>query len=195
MAGVLDLSPGPTLAKAEQGVHIIFVPPEVALDPGPDAKPSQHDLDRIAAALPNAVATDVIVFAGRPWHKVKDHLRKHPEVHKDFKQTVLKLLIERGETAVWWSEQEFAIHDIKLETHEHGSGATAHPPGTTLPSSPFQNLPKTEHVKDIDNNPDRIYVARSEVPSEAAEGLEYKITIRRITINGDSLIDPNMKCI
>jgi hypothetical protein len=173
----MTLSTGPALAKQEQGVHIIFVPPEVQPDPGPDVYPSQEELDAVSSAIGDVAVTDVIVFAGKPWHKVQGRLRKHPDVHTEFQQTVLKLLIERGETAVWWSEHDFTITEIKA--HDHAVGGSAPP------------FPVPATADDYDASGMRIRVAKSSVPPEAARNHEYKVTFTR----SQQTIDPNMKCI
>lgn len=174
----MTLSTGPALAKQEQGVHIIFVPPEVQPDPGPDVYPSEEELDAVSAAIGDVAVTDVIVFAGKPWHKVQGRLRKHPEVHTEFQQTVLKLLIERRETAVWWSEHRFEITEIAL--HDHAAGGSA----------PTE-LPRPSTADDYDASGTPIHVAKSSVPPEESRNHEYKVTFTR----DNHKIDPNMKCI
>ena len=178
-ATVKELSTGPSLVKVEQGVHIIFRPPEVERDPGPDVLPSPEELDALAAAIgEDAAVTDVVVYKGKPWHMVHGRPRKHPEVHRDFPQTVLKLVIERGEKAVWWSEDHFEI--TRLEAHGDTDSAAIPPP---FP------VPPTREEQDGAHRP--IHVARSMVPVEGARNHEYKITFKR----SGQTIDPNMKCI
>jgi hypothetical protein len=179
-SAVVTLSTGPRLAKEEQGVHIIFFPPEVEPDPGPDVLPSQEELDAVADAIGNVAVTDVIVFRGKPWHMVNRCLRKHPEVHTEFQQTVLKLLIERGEKAVWWSEHSFEITRIDVHDHADGSSVAAPPP---FP------VPPTNTEEDASHMP--IHVARSIVPIDGARNHEYKIAFTR----SKQVIDPNMKCL
>jgi hypothetical protein len=174
-----NLSRGPKLEPGvDKGVHIIFVPPEVAADPGPDVPPSQKQLDLVAISVPNAKETDVIVFAGKPWHLVNHKLEKHPEVHTKYRQTVLELHVER-EKAVWWSEDYFEITDIG----PHHDTAVAVP-------EPFP-LPTTTSEKDIDGRAKPIHVARSKEPDAKARGHEYKITFEW----NRRKIDPNMRCI
>jgi hypothetical protein len=175
----LKLSKGPTLEPGvDQGVHIIFVPPEVAGDPGTDVPPSQKQLDVVGDAVASAKETDVIVFAGRPWHLVNHKLEKHPEVHIKYPDSVLKVRVS-VERAVWWSEEDFRITDIG----PHHPAAAAGPP-------PFP-LPTTTPETDIAKRAEPIYVARSKEPDPKAQDHEYKITF----VWNKRKIDPNMKCI
>ena len=178
--GVMNFSTGPKLERHEQGVHIIFVPPDVQPDPGPGVVPNPQELDDVSAAVGDVAVTDVIVFRGKPWHKVQGRLREHPDVHTKFQQTVLKLLIERGETAVWWSEHHFEITEIKAHSHGHSES-------TAIPD-PFPK-PPTRLDKDLSGMP--IHVARSDVPVDGAKNHEYKVSFKR----SGQTIDPNMRCI
>src|SRR6185436_4812071 len=119
-ATTTTLSTGPTLTKHEQGVHIIFTSTELEQLVGPSPSDAQREAGASAlqAASPIPIAvTDIIVVGHEPWHIVDGRLEAHPAVHTKFQQTVLKLLPERGETAVWWSEEPFTITDITPDPH------------------------------------------------------------------------------
>jgi hypothetical protein len=186
---VPNLSRGPRLA--ERGVHIIFVPDGVGgVEPGSEALPTEDQLTEAARYIGHPDLTDVIVFAGRPWHYAEGKLRKHPEVHDDFPHTVLELSVERGERAVWWSEFEFKITKIAEHPHD-GTDTPAAVPHDPAPP-PFDS-PATQAEDDVDKSQAKIHVARSTVPDPGAKGFEYKITFIK---NGQSKeIDPNMRCI
>lgn len=184
-----NLSRGPVLeAGVDQGVHIIFIPPEVAADPGPSMPTSPEELEGVALSLPDAKATDVIVYRGKPWHKVGRTLEKHPEVHASHRETVLEVRVER-QKAVWWSEHQFKITRIEL----HGHATEAAPGASSVVKAPPRPFPEPEtRVEDDINSlaPQRIHVARSTVPVREARTHEYKITFTR----GGRTIDPNMRC-
>ena len=176
---------GPVIAPGiEKAVHIIFIPPEVEADPGPNVLPTQQELDAAALTVPDAKETDVIVFKGKPWHMVNRKLEKHPEVHAAHQGTVLELVVER-QKAVWWSEHAFTIKNIVL--HKAGSTEPAAPPP---PSKPFPE-PETGEEDDAGGlAPNRIHVARSIPPRWEAKSHEYKVTFER----NDRTVDPNMRC-
>ena len=181
-ATLTPLSSGPILTKHQQGVHIIFASPELEQQVGPDPDEAQREAGAgaLTAASPIPIAvTDIIVLAGQPWHMVNGRLEKHPDVHTSFRQTVLKLLPERGETAVWWSEERFDITGIAPEPHVQNP--------TTL-QRPF-DPPRTEPGADQTGR--TIHVAKSAVPSNGSQNHEFKITF---TGNGIP-IDPNMRCL
>ena len=110
---VANLSKGPVLV--ERAVHIIFVPDGVAgVSETSDVLPTDAQLAEAATFdhIGSPAPTDVIVFARRPWHYVDGKLRKHPEVHHDYPDTVLELDVARGEKVLWWSERVFTITNI-----------------------------------------------------------------------------------
>ena len=176
---VANLSRGPVLV--ERAVHIIFVPDGVAgVSETSDVLPTDAQLAEAAkfAHIGSPAPTDVIVFARRPWHYVDGKLRKHPEVHHDFPNTVLELDVARGEKALWWSERDFSI--TLIAGHD---GAIA--------PDPFA-VPVTRPEAGVDHaTPTTIHVARAPVPSASSRGHEYKITF---TSDGVGPIDPNMRC-
>jgi len=167
-------SQGPDL-HVEKGVHIIFVHPDAEVA-GPDPTPQERA--EAAAAVGNVLKTDVIVFRGRPWHKIGTELFPHPEVHDIDAATVLDLRVGRDK-AVWWSESRFDIERIEPDTH---NGESAGP-------QPF-DVPVTTEEMSIDATSTPIFVARSGLPISGAKNHHYKISFRR---NG-VLIDPNMRC-
>jgi hypothetical protein len=188
MDATLEYSRGPRLEEGvDQGVHIIFIPPAVEADPGPNVLPSQAELDAAALSIPHAKATDVIVFKGKPWHMVNRRLEKHPEVHTRHPETVLKVLVER-QKAVWWSEHEFKISRIEL--HEHAAAASGASDTVAPPDKPFPE-PATMRESDVDGLAAQIHVARSKPPVREAKTFEYKITFTR----GGRTVDPNMRCL
>jgi hypothetical protein len=178
---VAHLSRGPVLV--ERAVHIIFVPDGVAgVDAASDALPTDAQLAEAAnySYIGSPAETDVIVFARRPWHYVDGKLRKHPEVHHDYPNTVLELDVARGEKVLWWSERDFTITQIAGH-----SAADANAP------NPFASMPVTRPETGVDHlTPTTIHVARAPVPIETARGHEYKITFT----SGGQRIDPNMRC-
>jgi hypothetical protein len=181
MATAENLSRGPVMA--ERAVHIIFVPDGVAgVDAASEALPTDEQLAEAASFIyiGNPALTDVIVFAGRPWHYADGKLRKHPEVHNDFPNTVLELNVARGERVLWWSEHEFNITQI-----------AGHAPQDIGAPDPFAAIPPTRPEDGADHPPTTIHVARAPVPSQGSIGHEYKITFT----SGGRSIDPNMRCL
>ena len=177
---VENLSRGPVLV--ERAVHIIFVPDGVGgVDPASTQLPTDAQLADAAQFIyiGNPAQTDVIVFAGRPWHYVDGKLRPHPQVHIDYPNTVLELDVARGEKALWWSEREFTIAQI-----------AGHSPQDANAPDPFAAIPATRAENGVDHPATTIHVARSPVPSPSASGHEYKITFA----SGGRTIDPNMRC-
>jgi hypothetical protein len=188
MEAIVEYSRGPVLEPGvDQGVHIIFIPPDVEVDPGPNVLPSQAELDAAAISVPSAKATDVIVFKGRPWHLVRGRLEKHPEVHGTHPETVLKVAVEH-QKVVWWSEHDFRV--TRIELHDHATAASSASVTTAPPPKPFAE-PETRREGDVEGLAAQIHVARSTPPIRDAKTFEYKITFTR---NGRT-IDPNMRCI
>lgn len=167
----------PVLAKGEKDVHIIFVPDD-AVPCVSHANPTTAELQQVATHIGKPELTDVIVFAGQPWHFAGDALRKHPDVHKRFPLTILKLYRRTGDRAVWWSEHELTITGIDKEEPKHDNTAIY----------PFSQKPETRVEIVMDKT---IWVARSTVPVDTAYGQEYKITF----VMDGKKIDPNMDCI
>lgn len=122
--------------------------------------------------------TDVVVYAGEPWHFAGGRLRKHPEVHKAYPDTVLRVFRKRGEKVVWWSEDEFRVTDIQNED----------PRLRGKMDDPFGEPIHQGWEDDAEGRP--IWVARSTVPLPSADGQQFKITF---TMQGKK-IDPNMEC-
>ena len=178
---VANLSRGPVLV--ERAVHIIFVPDGVAgVSETSDTLPTEEQLaeagkfEHIGSPAP----TDVVVFAKRPWHYVDGKLRKHPEVHHDFPNTVLEVDVARGEKVLWWSERGFTITNI-----------ASHDPQVIAPD-PFAEMPVTRPEAGVDQPASMtIHVARAPVPSAGSRGHEYKITFTNTEVGA---IDPNMRC-
>jgi hypothetical protein len=171
-----DLSRGPALEPNQKGVHIIFVPLDTVTCVSP-SHPTDAELAQVALHIGQPTETDVIVFAGQPWHFAEGKLRKHPEVHKLFRDTILTLYKSKRDTAVWWSEKEFMITGIDKEDPKKNFTA----------DYPFGAKPDAER-KTIDGKP--VWVAKSTVPVDTAYGQEYKITFEM----GGQRIDPNMDC-
>jgi hypothetical protein len=167
-------SQGPDL-HVEKGVHIIFVQQDAEVA-GPDPTPEERA--EAAVAVGTVQKTDVIVFRGRPWHKIGNELFPHPDVHDIDAATILDLRVGRDK-AVWWSEKRFDIERIEPDTH-HGGAAGP---------QPF-DVPATTEEMSTDATPTPIFVARSGMPITGAKNHHYKISFRR---NG-VLIDPNMRC-
>ena len=193
---VVNLSRGPVLQPGvEQGVHIIFHPAEVEVDPGPDVLPTEGELEAAAAAIGNAEPTDVIVYRGKPWHMVGHKLLKHPEVHVNHDETVLKLRVEK-QKAVWWSEHDFTI--TRIELHHDTKHPAPAPPAAQASSAPVAAAPPAKPFPEpetrIEGSADltaELHVARSTVPVRLSKTHEYKITFTR----NQRKIDPNMRCI
>ena len=179
---------GPVIEPGiEKAVHIIFIPPEVEADPGPNVFPTEQQLAEAALTVPDAKQTDVIVFKGKPWHMVNRKLEKHPHVHDAHPGTVLELIVDR-QKAVWWSEHKFKVKRIVL--HKAGAPDPAAPPPPPPPSQPF---PEPATVEEDDAGglaPNRIHVARSIPPRWEAKRHEYKVAFER----DGRTIDPNMRC-
>ena len=82
VTAVLNFSRGPLLAAGDKGVHIIFIPAGIGSgDPGADGLPTAPQLAEAASCIGTPKKTDVIVFAGRPWHLAGGLLLPHPQVH------------------------------------------------------------------------------------------------------------------
>jgi hypothetical protein len=171
------LSTGPDLDNEERGVHIIFVPDD-AVPCLSHADPTAAELQQVATHIGEPQPTDVIVFCGRPWHFAGGALRKHPEVHKLFPMTILKLYRQTHDRAAWWSEREFQITAIEKEDLKHDGTAVY----------PFSQMPEARAATVANGT---IWVARSTVPVDAAYGQEYKITF----VMDGKTIDPNMDCV
>jgi hypothetical protein len=150
-------------------------------------------LAHVEKHIGKVAATDVVVFAKRPWHfagRLPAHpfqLRAHPQVHHDFPETILVLSISKKQQAVWWSETEFNI------THVQPSGHPAHPgfieASTVPPAYPFP-IPAPIVAQREHHNSRDIFVARSGVPITTAKEHMFKISF---TI-GNETIDPDTYC-
>lgn len=178
-----NLSVGPALGPGEKGVHIIYVPVDVIvremnLDGLGGGPVGAVTLAQVAKHIGKPAMTDVIVFAGKPWHFAGGALREHPKVHEDYPETVLKLFRKRKEKAVWWSEHAFEIFKI-----------VPHPPKRDGAADyPFSDKPTT--VTEVASDHKTIFIARSTIPIQDADDQEYKIAFH---MEGEN-IDPNMYC-
>jgi hypothetical protein len=173
----ITLSVGPKLVNGEKGVHIIYVSAEMLAGEAGGGQGTTVALQQVAKLVGNPAVTDVVVFAGEPWHVVNHELKAHPQVHKDYPETVLRIHRLRDETVVWWSEKPFTITAITPEP----------PKKRGKPEYPFA-VPATRPEDGSDNK--AIFVARSDVPIKEADDQEYKIAFK---MEGQS-IDPNMYC-
>lgn len=174
---------GPTFGPGEIGVHIIYVPDEVVLaelhGASVGAPPiAMATLKMVEKHVGRPAVTDIIVFAGQPWHYANGALRPHPQVHIDYPETVLRIRRQKQERAVWWSERPFEILKVRPEPPVRDDAAL-YPFTTAVRTS---DEPGTDHQM--------IYVARSSVPVVGADFQEYKIEFR---MEGRD-IDPNMYC-
>lgn len=174
-------SAGPKPMPGDKLVRIIFVPLEVAsggISGG--GQVSLVGLQQIAAHVGTISSTDIVVFAGKPFHYAKGALHGHETAHHDHPETLLKLHRLRKERAVWWSQRSFAITTIRPEEPVKAGAAPY----------PFETKPLTEAA--IATDAQKIFVARSSIPLPTADDQEYKIAF---TIEGESEpIDPNMYC-
>jgi hypothetical protein len=173
-------STGPAPAPGETLVHIIFVPLNVAGGAVTAGNVSADGLKQIAAHVGKRSSTDIIVFAGKPFHFTKDGvLLEHEEAHLHV-ETLLRLHRRRNERAVWWSERSFSITSIR----------PAAPLKLGAASYPFAIEPRTQQTVATDDK--QIFIARSTIPLEAADDQHYKIAF---TIDGEpEPVDPNMVC-
>ena len=178
-ATILSLSTGPKVPDVQKNkrVHIL----QLSMDGGESsASPPDSAIEDVAKQIGPPKPTDIIVFDHQPWHFAGGALRSHPRVHVDYPETILQLSISRGETAVWWSEENFTITDIDYSHHA--------PRAAEAPKNPF-SAPLETRPED-DGSGKRIYVARSTVPVPKSKGQMYKI---KFTIGGEN-IDPDMSC-
>ena len=189
--------PGPKLKAHEKGVHIIHValPPVLAglkLRALPRGKIGKATLLQVEKHIGHPKPTDVVVFAGEPWHfagktKGTKHLRSHPQVHMQFPETVLKLSRKKQQTVVWWSETPFTAITI------NPSGTPSHPnPAypealTAPPPTPFA-IALAIRIEQWQGQD--MHVVRSTVPIAAADRHMYKI---QFSMAGDP-IDPDTYC-
>jgi hypothetical protein len=125
---------------------------------------------------------------------VGGQLLKHPEVHVNHGETVLKLIVEH-QKAVWWSEHHFTISRIELHHDTVGAAGAPPPPSSSAPDAiapPAKPFPEPEtRIESSANLAAELHVARSTVPVRLSRTHEYKITFTR---NGRT-IDPNMRCL
>jgi hypothetical protein len=185
-----ELSSGPHLSTAESGVtevgvHIIFLPLDVALGEVDGTHVTTVGLLMAAKHIGVTRPRDIIVFAGQPWHFAQGALHPHPLVHTLFPETVLELHRSgpKGpEQAVWWSERHFTITTIADEAAYHQSTGAA---ADAVPY-PFEVKPVTVPANGLDGKP--IFMARSTVPLVTGR---YKISF----FMEGQLIDPNMHCL
>ena len=183
-SNALNLSDGPELGDNELGVHIIHVPLEFILEQrrlsmasGPVGTVS---LSEVARYIGQAEPTDIVVFDRQPLHFVgrpghAKELRCHPQVHKDFRDSVLLVERAQNQSVVWWSETP--LTDVTIAPSGKGH------PDRFYPEAKTEVCIEPCHGRDL-------YVVRSTVPVEKADGHMFKIAF---TIYGDP-IDPDMYC-
>src|SRR5215207_9778019 len=92
---------GPAPKENEKSVHIIFVsehevPSELHQTSLGNVPMPAATLSQVAKHIGQPAPTDIVVFAKRPWHFAgragqPKELRAHPQVHRDFPETVLVL--------------------------------------------------------------------------------------------------------
>ena len=172
-------SGGPKLAPGELGVHIIYVPDNVA---APDeivkGHPTPGGLKKAALHTGNPKRTDVVVFSGKPWHSVNGELMAHPHVHHVHADTILTVRRRRNQSVVWWSVRPFTITRLDQEAPQNAT--YAYPFAATL----------GEARPEPGEYGDTVYCVRSGVPRPEADDHLFKI---HFTINGQP-IDPDMFC-
>jgi len=193
-----NVEDGPDLSDEELGVHIIYVADEdCGLGPTQPAGLAgapigTATLSQVSALVQQAWPTDIVVFGGEPWHMAsppghKKLVRQHPQVHRDFPETVLIISIKKQQRAVWWSEKDFTITSVRPSAHT--DNPFFREADTVAPRSPFATPEppptRTERVNGRD-----LYVARSSSPVPAAAYHMYKI---EFTMEGRT-IDPDMYC-
>lgn len=183
-AGQSSGGPAVTDNTQQQVVHLILVPLDVAVGEVIDGTVTAAGLGLVAQHVGLAAPTDVVVFAGRPWHAVNGELMGHPEVHQNAPETVLQLSIGRQQNAVWWSEDRFDITGVEF-AHHGAPGASA---SSSVEAFPFRAPLATRVEKDLNGRD--IFVARSTVPLPESVDKTYKITF---TMDGE-VIDPDMHC-
>jgi hypothetical protein len=187
----------PNLKDHEVGVQIIFVAVdqilnEMQLNTLGNGPIGTATLAQVAKHIGQPAPTDVVVFAKQPWHFAgrpgqSKELRRHPQVHQDFPETIL--VIRPKQEAVWWSEKEFQITTIKP------SGDPAHPhPGfpealSPPPQYPFTGTNPIATRLEPHSGTD-FWIARSGIPKTEAHEHMYKISFK---IDGDA-IDPDGYC-
>jgi hypothetical protein len=194
-SNALNLSDGPELGDNELGVHIIHVPLEFILEQrrlsmaaGPVGTVS---LSEVARYIGQAEPTDIIVFDRQPLHFVgrpghAKELRCHPQVHKDFRDSVLLVERAQNQSVVWWSETP--LTNVTIAPSGKGHSDRFYPEAKTdAPPNPFGSA--LQVCIEPCNGRD-LYVVRSTVPVERADGHMFKIAF---TIYGDP-IDPDMYC-
>src|SRR3954465_14210139 len=175
---------GPTLSDTELGVHIMYVTVESVLGPAQAASlgtgaVGAATLSQVGAQVGQALPTDIVVFAGQPYHMagLPGHKREphvHPKVHDDFPETILVISISKAQTAVWWRETRFDITSIKPSTHPHANGC--YPQADSAPAPyPFAAVPPLPTTREERVNGRTLYVARSTVPISSASRHMYKI--------------------
>jgi hypothetical protein len=188
---------GPTPKEGEKTVHIIHVPVEQienelhahGLGHGP-VEPAT--LAQVARHIGQPAPTDIIVFAKQPWHFAgrsghPKELKSHPQVHRDFPETVL--VLEKNEQAVWWSEKQFTVTHVAPSADPSHAHARFPEAANTPPPYPF-NGPDPMITRVEPHNNSDVFVARSGVPKADAAQHMYKISF---TIDSDP-IDPDVYC-
>lgn len=188
----------PVPKEGEKTVHIIFVQEEVILNelhqtslgngPIPAATLSQ-----VAKHIGQPAPTDIIVFAKRPWHFAgraghSKELRAHPQVHRDFPETVL--VLGKNEQAVYWSERNFQVTDVQPSddpSHRNDSFPEA---DSAAPRYPFEGQNPMVTQPPSQDDARQFFTARSGKPKPEAAGHMYKITF---DIENQS-IDPDVYC-
>jgi hypothetical protein len=188
---------GPAPKEGEKSVHIIFVPEQEVLNElhqtslGNGPMPAAT-LAQVVKHIGHPAPTDIVVFAKRPWHFAgrpgqPKELHAHPQVHRDFPETVL--VLGKNEQAVWWSEKAFTVTGVVPsgdQSHSHPGFEEA---TNTPPQWPFNGPdPLITRVEPHNNND--LFVARSGVPKADAAKHMYKVSFE---IENRS-IDPDVYC-
>jgi len=176
---------GPAAEVNVKRVHITLLGADVPADGGNGG----------GAGAARPAPTDIFVVDGEPHHFAGQpgKLHPHPEVHRQFPETILHL--KRRERAVWWSETEFHIgHNIALaddhgHPHPHDPGEPAVEPAKPAAVYPFSEAVTSEAIKDASGNI-LFWQAKSTEPVREALGHFYKISF---TIAGQT-VDPDMFC-
>ena len=143
---------------------------------------------------------DIVVLDHKPWHYAGNRLRRHPQVHTAYPETILYVVRARNESAVWWSTEPFKITNIVAHSSREAGGAQslvshdqspAKGAPTDWPHYPFTEA-LTTVIEDDERRTTKLYVVRSTVPVEEADDKTFKITF---TMEGEpEPIDPDMHC-
>jgi hypothetical protein len=182
----------------EKHVHIIYVPDEVILaemrvTAFGERQAGTITLAHVAKHIGQAAPTDIVVFNKEPYHFAGRppgqpmQLRRHPQVHHDFPETIL--VIKPNEQAVWWSEKEFEVTDVEPSAHAAHPLADFPEGPNPPPRYPF-TIPSPIHARLEHHAHGEFWIVRSGVPKPEAHKHMFKISF---TIGGHA-IDPDGYC-